>query len=95
MANSNRRYVDEKTGKMFIPMNVQGGLQDEQFITTPKIIALVSIGLLAFLLFAINTPSNLVSFILSFGVWFIISLYITRFVIFEEKYYSKMYKQLK
>lgn len=96
MANTSRRYID-KNGKMFIPMNVEGGSWDEHFITTPKLVCIVAMIAAAVLigasLYDIVAPAR--SYIMCYAIWFVACFYITRFFIFEEKFYYKMYKQLK
>lgn len=95
MANSSRRYID-KNGNMFIPMNVEGGTWDEHFINTKKLVFIG--GMLAALFFIITYLSDLgaswKAYVAYISIWAVISFYITRFVVFEEKYYYKMYKQL-
>lgn len=95
MANSSRRYID-KNGKMFIPMNVEGGSWNEHFITTPKLVCIASIVLSAVIIgfYLADKEAPLSSYITLYGLWFIVSFYVTRFIIFEERYYYKMYKQL-
>ena len=97
MANVTRRrkYVDSGGG-MFIPMNVEGGTWNEHFITTPK---LVTIGcMFAALLFLCSylasINSSVAGYILWIAVWFFCCIQITRFIIFEEKYYYRMYLEL-
>lgn len=96
MANTSRRYID-KNGKMFIPMNVEGGSWDEHFITTPKLVCIVAMIAVAILI-GVSLHENyapLKSYLYSYLIWFISCFYITRFYIFEEKFYYKMYKQMK
>ena len=96
MANSDRLYAD-KTGKMFVPMNVEGGSWDEHFITTPKLVCIVGIFVSALLigLTLKDAYATFKAYVVYYGLWFIMSFYITRFFILEEKYYYRMYKQLK
>lgn len=98
MANSERRadYTD-KYGNMFIPMNVEGGVWNENFMTTPKIITLVSIlgSLLVIIFYLSSASASINAYLLCIGVWLILSVYATRFIIFEEKFYYKMYTELK
>ncbi len=96
MANTSRRYID-KNGKMFIPMNVEGGNWDEHFITTPKLVCIVGMLSVALIigLSLSDSGAPLTSYLLSYLVWGIACFYITRFYIFEEKFYYRMYKQLK
>lgn len=96
MANTDRRYID-KNGHMFIPMNVEGGSWDENFITTGKLIWLVGcIATGVFLFMWLKSKyADLSAYFIFFGVYLIALQFILRFIIFEEKFYYKMYKQMK
>lgn len=96
MANTSRRYID-KNGKMFIPMNVEGGSWDEHFITTPKLVVIVlmlAVGIIIGL-YLHEQYARMQAYIIFYAIWFVVCFYITRFFIFEEKFYYRMYKQLK
>lgn len=99
MANSDRRksYTD-RSGNMFIPMNVEGGYWNEHFITTPKLfcIAFMVLALVGIIL-ALGSKDSYatpVQYIFWIGIWLIISSLLVRFVIFEEKFYYRMYKEM-
>lgn len=96
MANTSRRYID-KNGKMFIPMNVEGGSWDEHFITTPKLVAIVGMLATAVIIWAYlhEQYARIQAYFIFYAIWFVACFYITRFFIFEEKFYYRMYKQLK
>lgn len=98
MANSKRRekYTD-RNGNMLIPINVEGGQYNENFMTTPK---LVSIGVilvaLAYIIYRCSHGNGgILSWVLWLTIWLVISSFITRFIIFEEKFYYRMYLDLK
>lgn len=100
MANTYRRrgYVDNTGKKMFIPMNVEGGIWNEHFITTPKFVCIVLI-VLAFVVILVtlgneNRNSTVLSYIVYLGIWMFVSSLVLRFIVFEEKFYYKMYKEL-
>lgn len=96
MANTSRRYID-KTGKMFVPMNVEGGSWNEHFITTPKLVC-IAIMLASAVLIGMSLKeaySPLSSYIIFYGLWALVCFYALRFIVFEEKFYYRMYKQLK
>lgn len=98
MANTARRkeYTD-RNDNMFIPMNVEGGVWNEHFITTPKLLAIVGMLLALFIIIATLSSgdgSTLFGYIFYIGLWAVASSYILRFFIFEEKFYYKMYKEL-
>jgi len=96
MANTSRRYVD-RNGKMFIPMNVEGGTWNEHFITTGKLVCLggilISAVAMGFILSDNFAPVR--AYFIYYGLWALISFFLLRFIVFEERYYYKMYKQLK
>ncbi len=96
MANSKRRYID-KNGSMFIPMNVEGGTWNEHFITTPKLITFGAIVFSAIFLgmWLASIYADASSYIIFYTMWAIASFYVTRYIIFEERFYYRMYKQLK
>lgn len=96
VANTSRRYID-KNGKMFIPMNLEGGSWNEHFVTTPKLVCIAIIVFSAVLLgfYLADKEASLSSYITIYGIWAAVSSFILRFIVFEEKYYYRMYKQLK
>lgn len=100
MANSARRrsYTDNTGKKMFIPMNVEGGIWNEHFITTPKFLSIVAIVLsLIVIIVSLGSEdrnSTFLSYVVYLGIWGIISSLVLRFIVFEEKFYYKMYKEL-
>lgn len=100
MANTSRRrgYTDNTGKKMFIPMNVEGGIWNEHFITTPKFVCIVLI-VLAFVAIIImlgneDRNSTVLSYAVYLGLWAFVSSLVLRFIVFEEKFYYKMYKEL-
>jgi len=98
MANTKRRaeYTD-RNGNMFIPMNVEGGVWNEHFITTPKLICIVLIIISIFIIITYlqSDSAKFTQYIIWIGIWAFISLQVLRFVVFEEKFYYKMYLELK
>lgn len=95
MANTDRRYIDGD-GNTLIPMNVEGGQWQENFMTTPKTITIVVIVLVSFLLitYCKSNNSNILGYIIYLGGWLFLSSFAIRFIVFEEKFYFKMYKLL-
>lgn len=99
MANSDRRkeYTD-RNGNMFIPMNVEGGVWNEHFITTPKFICIVlmilALVIIIMELAARKPAASFFQYVIWIGLWAIVSFFVVRFVIFEEKFYYKMYKEM-
>lgn len=98
MANTQRRadYID-RNDNMFIPMNVEGGYWNDNFFTTSKLATMIAI-LVSLFFIIVYIKSYYLSFLASVlvvGTWFIISSLLVRFIIFEEKFYYKMYQELK
>lgn len=95
MSNTNRRYID-KNGYQFMPMNVQGGYIETRFMTTTKWITLAAIlAGYVFLYFLLMDSASVLRYIIWFGLWTIFSIQLTRFIIFEEKFYYRMYLKFK
>lgn len=96
MANSSRLYADQ-SGKMFIPMNVEGGSWDEHFMTTKKLISLGLLfgGLIIMLMSLADSHATFTGYIIYLVLWLIIAQFVFRFIVFEERFYYKMYQILK
>jgi hypothetical protein len=85
-------------GRMFIPMNVEGGGYDENFFSTPKLItAGLLVLVLVILIATLASPENRLSAlgkVLAVVFYLFIASFVVRYVIFEERYYFKMYKKM-
>lgn len=95
--NSKRLRMNEQ-GRMFIPMNVEGGGYDENFFNTPKLITVGLLVLVLVILIAtLASPENRLSAlgkVLAIVFYLFIASFVVRYVIFEERYYFKMYKKM-
>lgn len=95
--NSKRLRMNEQ-GRMFIPMNVEGGGYDENFFSTPKLITAGALVLVLVILIAtLASPENRLSAlgkVLAIVFYLFIASFVVRYVIFEERYYFKMYKKM-
>lgn len=95
--NSKRLRMNEQ-GRMFIPMNVEGGGYDENFFSTPKLItAGLLVLVLVILIATLASPENRLSAlgkVLTVLLYLFIASFVVRYVIFEERYYFKMYKKM-
>ena len=95
--NSKRLRMNEQ-GRMFIPMNVEGGGYDENFFSTPKLITVGLLVLVLVILIAtLASPENRLSAlgkVLTVLLYLFIASFVVRYVIFEERYYFKMYKKM-
>ena len=96
MANSKRRYTDSN-GNMFIPMNVEGGSWNENFITIPKLVILgISVGAGVFLIAWLKSRMAPVeAYLILVGTYLFLFQLIFRYIILEERFYYKMYQKLK
>lgn len=97
MANTKRRaeYID-RDGAMFMPMNVEGGVWNEHFITTPKFICIVLIILsaVAIIMMLGSDKASITQYMIWLSIWMFVSIQVLRFIVFEEKFYYKMYLEL-
>lgn len=99
MANSRRRenYTD-RNGNMLIPINVEGGNYNEHFFTTTKLVSITLLLLgLAYVIYKCShsSTSTILTWVVWLSIWGLIAITVTRFVIFEEKFYYRMYQDLK
>ena len=90
----------DSTGKrMMIPTNVEGGNYREHFITTPKLACMVGMLLVLVLMLASlsdrNPPATSKTYVVYLSVWAIVCWYLIRYVILEEKYFFRLYKNFK
>ena len=94
-SESYRRLLKHpQNGKIFLPINIDGLEQTDHFMTIPKIVALGVLG--AFLLLIIGSASQGgINIYLGLFIWFVISSYVVRYVVFEEKRYYNAYLQTK
>lgn len=96
MANSDRLNKN-RNGQMLIPMNVEGGAWEEGFFTSTKvciIIATVFINAGMFMWLStlyVNWPI----YVMTALILVFIDQLVLRYLIFEEKYYYRMYQKMK
>ena len=96
MANSSRLMVD-RNGKIFMPMNVDGGNWSDSFFTSGKMATLIGmlVGAILVGMWMSDKQLGLQKTLLIIGVMFILYIELTRYVIFQEKYYYRMYIKMK
>lgn len=94
---SERVKTDSRNDKIFMPMNVEGGMYDEKFMTSGKVaLLMVMIGSLVLIIaWGRDTGFTVQGMAIMIGAWVLIAQYLTRIFIFEENYYYKMYKRMK
>ena len=95
MANTKRRVID-RSGNMFIPMNMEGNNYSDSFWQTYKLITIVvQLFILAFILLSpVLGDGTWGGALKLLALWLIAMFFVVRFVIFEEKFNYKMYKQM-
>ena len=96
MANS-QRLRKNRDGKIFIPMNVEGGGQEQSFFNTSKLVTIVVLIVVAVLIFSFlsSSKATLQGYIIVIGMMVYTYQLVIRYVIFEEKYYYGVYKKTK
>lgn len=96
MANTDRRIIDDG-GKQFIPMNMEGTLGDDNFITMPKLLTLAAIAgsIVAWLALSESSGYTIAARIIGLVVIMFIDSLLFRYIVLEEKLYYKMYEELK
>lgn len=98
MANTERRrgYIN-KYGNMFMPMNVEGGNYQDSFLTMPKMVTLFGILVGAVFIWVLlgSHGAALRAFLIVYAIYFFACTFLIRYVVFEEKYYLRMYRKLK
>lgn len=96
MANSSRLNKN-RNGQMLIPMNVDGGAWDNNFINSTKFCILIVMGFInvGVVVWLYNAYTGWV-FNLLVGMFMVfINQLVLRYLILEEKYYYRMYKKMK
>lgn len=95
MANTSRRIRD-KNNNQFLPMNVEGSGYNDKFMTTPKMVTIILILASLFLVITYLTSNYIkwTGWVILLAAWFIVSLYALRYIVFEEKFYYRMYKEM-
>lgn len=92
MANTSRRMID-RSGKMFLPMNMQGSSGKEYFITVPKLFILCAIlvWLYIYIGYGSNLPFTLFGWIVTGTINFYVIQKIIRKFILQEDYFYGIY----
>lgn len=95
MANTKRRVID-RSGNMFIPMNMEGNNYSDSFWQTYKLITIViQLFILGFILLSpILGDGTWGGTFKLLALWLVAMFFVVRFVIFEEKFNYRMYKQM-
>lgn len=96
MANSDRLYKNDR-GDIFIPMNMEGSSWNEHFVTTPKLVAMGLCAVyLVMLLISLKSNNATGREYINGGILYvIITQFILRYIVFEERFYYRMYKEMK
>ena len=93
VANTKRRKLDS-SGNQFMPMNVEGGSWDEHFISTKKLvfIGVIFFSLMFMIMYFADQGTSFKGIVIALIAWLFVSQLIIRYIVFEEKFYYKMYK---
>ena len=94
--NSERRRIDRQ-GRQFIPMNVEGGNYENKFISPMKMLVIIGtlITTFAFVPYCVNNDGiTIAGKVILLVLYFILMSVIYRYIVFEERYYYKMYKKM-
>jgi hypothetical protein len=95
MANSQRRILD-RNGNQFIPMNVEGQGYNDNFWSTGKVVTLFLVVLIGVVMLVALPSSGYTTFgkLLFTVIYLLVSINCIRYIVFEEKFYYRMYKEL-
>ena len=96
MANSDR-LRKSREGKMFIPMNIDGGGGEDSFFNATKlgvIVALVIVTIFVFSSLA-SSKADAKGYIIAIATMIFLYQLVIRYIIIEERYYYKVYKETK
>lgn len=96
MANSSRLNKN-RNGQMFLPMNVEGGTWEEGFFNSTKVCVLIASAFIngGIALWASTLYIGWVALLLIYLLLVFVDQLVLRYIIFEEKYYSRMYQKMK
>ena len=96
MANTSRRQLDS-AGNQFMPMNVEGGSWDENFISTKKLVAMGALFFILLFMIMVYADQGTSFGRVAIGIclWLLAAQWVVRYIVFEEKFYYKMYKIMK
>lgn len=96
MANTERRIIDAN-GKQFVPMNVEGSIGEENFINMPKLLTLAGMlgAIVGWIAVSRSSGYSLVGTLIVLVIILYVCSLLLRFVIFEEKLYYSMYREMK
>lgn len=92
-----QRIVRNKNGQVFIPMNIDGGVLEDNFITSVKVAVLIILGFAFFIswVWVLGWDTGWVAKFLAFIViLYLVTLVIRKFVM-EEDYFLKIYRRMK
>ena len=93
----NSRLKRSKGGNIFIPMNVEGGAWEENFLSSSKAIVIALLLLGNLILLGIGSSMGLapLGWIVYVALMLFVDQLIIRYIVFEEKYFHRMYLKMK
>lgn len=90
------RIRKDKNGRIFVPMNVEGGVEDGFFTPLKMITTICMLIVIIYEVMIIAdgalTTSGVIMYI---TVTLLVFFYITRYILLDERYYYRMYKKMK
>lgn len=92
--NSQRRKIDSQ-GRTFIPMNMDISSDNDEFMSIHKVIVLFFV-LLSYIVITAWGKSiglNILGWVICLILLTILNIYLVRYVVFEEKYYFRIWKR--
>lgn len=92
--NSQRRKIDSQ-GRTFIPMNMDISSNNDEFMSLHKVVVLFFVVLSYIILIAWGKSIglNILGWILCLVLLTVLIVYLVRYVVFEERYYYKIWKR--
>ena len=92
-----QRLRRNRDGKIFMPMNVEGGGYEQSFFTTRKLVTLIIMGIVTIWVvsFLGSSQASISGYVITIAIMILVYQWLIRFVIFEEKYYYKVYQKTK
>lgn len=90
------RVRKDKNGRVFVPMNVEGGV-DDGFFTPLKLVTAIFMLIIVVYEFMLISNGSLKPFgaVSCIVITLLVFFYMTRYILLDERYYYRMYKKMK
>jgi hypothetical protein len=85
-----------ESNEMFIPMNMLGSVDNDAFWTPAKGVtaAGIALSLAVVIVYSVSVEMGFLGWVIMLGLWALLTQIFLRKIIFQEKYYMKMYREL-